>query len=315
MDNAEMQYGEVPVYQGAPKRMQFDVAEFPEPVVEDDVSRETFTGSPLLPKPEQTRIIAVANQKGGVGKTTTVVNIAAGLAHSGLKVLVCDLDPQGNASTALGVEPNQREAGTFEVLVDNHDIFPYLIESRHSAELYCLPATLDLAGAEIALVNGMGRERRLENALNKLFTQKEFDYVFLDCPPSLGLLTVNALVAAKELFVPIQCEYYALEGLTQLLRTIELVKQSLDSPIKLTSVLLTMYDLRTKLSGQVAAEVRQYFPEQTFETIIPRSVRIAEAPSYGETVITYDPNSKGAVEYRKAAAELANRGVGRQSDG
>ncbi len=308
---SEITTGEVPVFQSAPKRMAFEVDETP-PIqsAEEDVSRETFDIPLTLPRPETPRVIAVANQKGGVGKTTSVVNIAVGLAHAGLKVLVCDLDPQGNASTALGFELEQRDSGTYEVILEDGRIKDHMKESRHSPNLFCLSATLDLAGAEIALVSGFARERRLEKATKILLEDEEFDYVFFDCPPSLGLLTVNALVAARELFVPIQCEYYALEGLTQLLHTTELTKANLDSRIELTAVLLTMSDSRTKLSSEVEAEVREYFPKETLETVIPRSVRVAEAPSYGESVLTYDPNSKGAVAYRKAAAEFASLNLG-----
>ena len=269
------------------------------------VSREMTT----LPQPDAPRIMVVANQKGGVGKTTTAVNIAAGLASGGLKVLVVDIDPQGNASTALGVEHSEGTPGTYEVLVDQEPIIDTVQRCPDLPGVWVLPATIDLAGAEIGLVATVSRETRLRMALDAFFDHYYVDYVIIDCPPSLGLLTLNALVAAHEIMIPIQCEYYALEGVTQLLRTINLVKGRLNDGLVLSTVLLTMFDGRTKLAAEVAAEVRKHFERETLETVIPRSVRIAEAPSYGQTVLTYQLNSVGAQAYLAAATEIAERGA------
>jgi chromosome partitioning protein len=263
----------------------------------------------ILPKPTHPRIIVVANQKGGVGKTTTAVNLAVALADGGLKVVVIDLDPQGNASTALGVEHGQGVLGTYEVMLEGADMAACLIQSPESPNLKVLPATVDLAAAEVELAGMSGREQHLAAALQKFLTFYEVDYLIIDCPPSLGLLTVNALVAAREILLPIQCEYYALEGVTQLLNSINLVKQGLNESLRLTTVLLTMYDARTRLAAQVAEEVRTHFPNETLQTMIPRSVRISEAPSYGESVLRYDPNSVGSKTYRGAATEIAYRGI------
>ncbi len=253
--------------------------------------------------------MVVANQKGGVGKTTTAVNVAAGLAQGGLKVMVVDIDPQGNASTALGVEHSEGTVGTYEVLVDQLPVVDALQRSPDLPGVWVLPATIDLAGAEIGLVATVSRETRLKTALDAFFDHYYVDYVIIDCPPSLGLLTLNALVAAHEIMIPIQCEYYALEGVTQLLKTINLVKGRLNDSLVLSTVLLTMYDGRTNLAAQVADEVRKHFARETLKTVIPRSVRVAEAPSYGQTVITYQHNSVGAQAYLAAAQEIAQRGA------
>ncbi|MDR1449804.1 MAG: ParA family protein [Propionibacteriaceae bacterium] len=268
-----------------------------------DVPRET------LPQPKCTRSFVVANQKGGVGKTTTAVNLAAALAQGGLDVLLVDVDPQGNASTALGVDHQQGIHGSYEVLLDGDDIAWHAQVSPESKRLRVLPATIDLAAAELELVAVQGRERRLADPLASYLSRHHTDYVLLDCPPSLGLLTLNALVAATEILIPIQCEYYALEGVSQLVRTIDLVRGNLHDSLILSTVILTMYDGRTRLSAQVADEVRRHFPEQTLETVVPRSVRIAEAPSYGQTVMTYHSESTGAQAYRAIAREIAQRGA------
>ena len=296
----------------APRRAKFDEDEFGEPPVDDEpaltraaVPRETAA----LPAPSETRTFVVANQKGGVGKTTTSVNLAVGLALGGLNVLVIDLDPQGNASTALGVEHPPGTPGTYEVLIGGDELADHVVGSPEAATLQVLPATIDLAAAEIELVSTVARESRLLKALKKYLKTHDVDYVFLDCPPSLGLLTLNALVAAREILIPIQCEYYALEGVSQLLNTINLVKGELNDELELSTVLLTMYDGRTRLASQVADEVRAHFADQTLPQLIPRSVRISEAPSYGQSVLTYHPDSAGAVSYREAAAEIARRGV------
>ena len=281
----------------------------PLPTVEqepEDVSRET--GPAQLPAPSTTRIFVVANQKGGVGKTTSAVNLATALALGGLSVLVIDLDPQGNASTALGVDHPVGTPGSYEVLIGGDPLADHVVKSPEAPNLAVLPATIDLAGAEIELVSMVARENRLLRALNAYLVDHPCDYVFLDCPPSLGLLTLNALVAATEILIPIQCEYYALEGVSQLVRTINLVKGELNSQLRLSTVLLTMYDGRTRLAAQVAEEVRAHFARETLPTVIPRSVRISEAPSYGQSVLTYHPDSAGAVSYLHAAEEIARRG-------
>lgn len=268
------------------------------------VSRET-----ALPRPSRTRTMVIANQKGGVGKTTSAVNLATALALGGLRVLVIDLDPQGNASTGLGVEHGEGIQGTYEALSGEVSIASLVKRSPEAPGLWVLPATVDLAGAEIGLVNVPARESRLLNALREFNETHQLDYVFIDCPPSLGLLTLNALVAADEILIPIQCEYYALEGVTQLLRTINLVKGSMNERLYLSTVLLTMYDGRTRLASQVASEVRRHFPNETLAATIPRSVRVSEAPSYGQSVINYHSASTGAQAYLDAATELAHRGA------
>lgn len=274
----------------------------------DEVPRETPIIGPL-PAPPETRIMVIANQKGGVGKTTTAVNIAAALALGGLSVLVIDIDPQGNASTALGVDHSAGVKGTYEVLLDGEPIDSLVVESPEAPNLRVLPATVDLAAAEVELVSMVARESRLHKALRAYLRDNPVDYVFFDCPPSLGLLTLNALVAANEILIPIQCEYYALEGVSQLMQTINLVKGELNDTLELSTVLLTMFDARTKLAAQVVDEVRAHFSEQTLPMVIPRSVRISEAPSYGQTVLTYQPESTGAESYLAAATEIARRGA------
>ncbi|GAB2763267.1 chromosome partitioning protein [Amycolatopsis magusensis] len=263
-----------------------------------------------LPRPDHRRVLTVANQKGGVGKTTSAVNLAAALAVHGLKTLVVDLDPQGNASTALNVEHRSGTPSVYEVLLGEVTLADAAAVSEQSPNLYCVPATIDLAGAEIELVSMASRETRLKEALtSEAIDQLGVDYVFIDCPPSLGLLTVNAMVAAQEVLIPIQCEYYALEGLGQLLSNIELVQQHLNRELTVSTILLTMYDGRTKLADQVTQEVRNHFGEVVLKTVIPRSVKVSEAPGYGQTILAYDPGSRGALSYLDAAREIAERGV------
>jgi len=264
-----------------------------------------------LPLPTETRVVTVANQKGGVGKTTTTVNLAAALARSGARVLVIDLDPQGNASTALGVEHRSDTVSVYDVIINDEPMADVVQKSPEYDTLYCVPATIHLAGAEIELVSLVAREQRLRTALDLYLesTPERFQYVFIDCPPSLGLLTINAFVAAREVLIPIQCEYYALEGLSQLLANIQLIEHHLNPRLRVSTILLTMYDARTNLANQVVADVRAHFPRETLETLIPRSVRISEAPSYGQSVISYDEASPGSLSYLEAAAELARRGA------
>ncbi|BDX35344.1 chromosome partitioning protein [Mycobacterium antarcticum] len=259
-----------------------------------------------LPKPPRQRVFTIANQKGGVGKTTTAVNVAAALALQGLRTLVIDLDPQGNASTALGIEHRPGTPSSYEVLIGEITLEEALQQSSYNERLFCVPATIDLAGAEIELVSMVAREGRLRNALAGL-QNHDFDYVFIDCPPSLGLLTINALVAAPEVLIPIQCEYYALEGVGQLLRNIEMVKSHLNPHLDVTTVILTMYDGRTKLADQVADDVRSHFGAKVLRTVIPRSVKVSEAPGYGMTILEYDPGSRGAMSYLDASREIAER--------
>ena len=266
------------------------------------------------PRPPRCRIMTIANQKGGVGKTTTAVNLAASLAQHGSRVLVLDLDPQGNASTALDVDHHAGVPSVYDVLVDDRPLAEVVRPAGDMPGLFCAPATIDLAGAEIELVPVVARELRLARAL-KAFDTSNLDYVLVDCPPSLGLLTLNALVAAEEVLLPIQCEYYALEGVQQLLNTAELVRVNFNPGLHVSTVLLTMYDGRTRLASDVADDVRAHFGASVLSTIIPRSVRVSEAPSRGQSVITYDPASSGAIAYTEAARELAMQSAGARQHG
>ena len=264
-----------------------------------------------MAKPTAKRTFVVANQKGGVGKTTTTVNIAAALSMGGLKVLVVDLDPQGNASTALGVEHHQ-SMGIYEVLMGSAPINSVIQKVIGFPSLDCIPSNTSLAQAEINLVSMVARESRLKDSLNEL--EETYDYIFIDCPPSLGLLTVNALAAASEMLIPIQCEYYALEGLSQLLETYKIVKQRLNSNLILSTIVLTMFDSRTRLANDVVANVRSHFPRELIDIPIPRAVRLSEAPSYSQTVMTYDPSSNGAIAYMQVAREIVERGKAKDSN-
>jgi chromosome partitioning protein len=269
--------------------------------------REVPTGD--WPRPSRRRILAVANQKGGVGKTTSTVNLAAALVQHGLRVLVVDLDPQGNASTAFSVEHHAGVPSVYNVLVGEKSMAEVAVPVADLPGLLCAPATIDLAGAEIELVSVVAREWRLQRALA---TVEDVDYILIDCPPSLGLLTLNAMVASPEVLIPIQCEFYALEGLSQLLKNVDLVKSHLNPDLHVSTILLTMYDGRTRLADQVAAEVRSHFGEMVLESVIPRSVRISEAPGFGQTVLTYDPTSRGARADEAAALDLNQRAEGTQ---
>ncbi len=269
-----------------------------------------------MPRPARRRVITVANQKGGVGKTTSTVNLAAALAMHGVRVLVIDLDPQGNTSTALGVEHRVGTPSIYEALLGEIGLADAVVPSTASPNLLCVPATIDLAGAEIELVSMVAREGRLGQALSAaVLDELAVDYVFVDCPPSLGLLTVNALVAGDEVLIPIQCEYYALEGLGQLLSNIELVRAHLNPALHVSTILLTMYDGRTKLADQVTSEVRNHFGDTVLRTVVPRSVKVSEAPGYGQTVLGYDPGSRGAMSYIDAAREIAERGAQMSASG
>lgn len=277
--------------------------------IADKARRRRSLEQTTSPLPSHTRIITVSNQKGGVGKTTTTVNLASALARRGANVLVVDLDPQGNASTALGVAHRPEVLSIYEVLLGDHEMAEAVQQSTDHERLFCVPSTIHLAGAEIELVSLVAREQRLKTELDKFLRESEiqFHYVFIDCPPSLGLLTVNAFVAANEVLIPIQCEYYALEGLSQLLGNIQLIQKHLNPELTVSTIMLTMFDSRTNLAHEVAEEVRQHFPNETLRSVIPRSVRVSEAPSYGQTVHAYDAASIGALAYLEAAAELAAR--------
>lgn len=265
----------------------------------DENGRPRHPGSVNHPLP---RCLAVANQKGGVGKTTTTVNLGASLAELGYRVLVVDLDPQGNATTGLGVNGRNLDASVYDVIL--HDVpIEDVIEPTTLRNLFVVPATIDLAGAEIELVPVFSRELRLRRALEPI--EPDFDFLLIDCPPSLGLLTVNALAAAGEVLVPIQCEYYALEGLSQLLRNVNLVKSNLNNRLEVSTIVLTMYDARTKLAEQVAEEVREHFGNRVCRNVVPRTVRLSEAPSFGQPVTTFDSSSRGAIAYRELAKEVS----------
>jgi chromosome partitioning protein len=259
----------------------------------------------------RTRVLTVSNQKGGVGKTTTAVNLAAALAAVGARVLVIDLDPQGNASTALGVPHTAETPSVYDVLIEEFPLSDIVQQSPESENLFCAPSTIHLAGAEIELVSQVAREHRLKTALDDYLADdaQHMDFVLIDCPPSLGLLTINAFTAAQEVLIPIQCEYYALEGLSQLLGSVRMIQRHLNTDLHVSTIVLTMYDGRTRLAQQVAEEVREHFPAEVLSTVIPRSVRVSEAPSFGQTVIAYDGQSAGAIAYREAAVEIVQRGT------
>lgn len=253
---------------------------------------------------KQTRIIAIINQKGGVGKSTTAVNLAAALGEQNKKVLLVDFDPQGNSTSGLGIEKEDLEQCVYDALLNDVPV-EELIHDTETKKVFVVPATIQLAGAEIELVSAMARETRLKELLEPV--KDEFDFIFIDCPPSLGLLTINALAAADSVLIPIQCEYYALEGVTKLLESMRMVKSRINKDLDTYGVLMTMYDSRTSLSNQVVDEVRNYFGDKTFKTLIPRTVKLSEAPSFGMPVINYAPNNKGAKAYRELAKEVVRR--------
>jgi len=289
----------------------------------DEALRGELPGGPILdpetlpeptvvaaPKPlELPRIIAIANQKGGVGKTTTAVNLGAAIAELGFRVLVVDLDPQGNATTGLGLNPRDVSGSIYDVIMSNA-LVEDCVEPTSIKNLFVVPATVDLSGAEIELVPQISRELKLRKALESI--RDQYDLIFIDCPPSLGLLTVNGLSAADDVIVPIQCEYYALEGLGQLLRNVSLVQANLNPLLDVRGIVLTMYDARTKLADQVVNEVREYFGAKVYETVVPRTVRLSEAPSFGQPIIVFDPTSRGAKAYRELAKEVS-RGATKRS--
>jgi chromosome partitioning protein len=258
---------------------------------------------------ELPRVLAIANQKGGVGKTTTAVNLGAALAEAGFRVLVVDLDPQGNATTGLGLNPRDVNGSIYDVILNDRALED-CVEPTSLKNLFVAPATIDLAGAEIELVPQMSRELRLKRAIDSV--REQYDLVLIDCPPSLGLLTVNGLAAADDVIVPIQCEYYALEGLGQLLRNVGLVQSNLNRSLEVRGIVLTMYDGRTKLADQVEAEVREYFGPKVYRTVVPRTVRLSEAPSFGQPIIVFDSASRGARAYRDLAKEVS-RGATRRA--
>ncbi len=267
-----------------------------------DEATELLNGSKPAPR-ELPRIIAIANQKGGVGKTTTTVNLGAALAELDYRVLVIDLDPQGNATTGLGVEARNFELSMYDVIMRDQPLED-CIEPTSVKNLFVAPATIDLAGVEIELVPAFSRELKLKRAIATVVD--DFDFVLIDCPPSLGLITVNGLAAADEVLVPIQCEYYALEGLSQLLRNVNLVSTNLNQTLEVSTIVLTMFDARTRLSVDVANEVREHFSERVCRSVIPRTVRLSEAPSFGQPITVFDPASRGAVAYRELAKEVSN---------
>src|SRR6476659_1152420 len=264
-------------------------------------NQQPMTEADTPTRPALPRILAVANQKGGVGKTTTTVNVGACLAELGYRTLVVDLDPQGNATTGLGIDNRSIQTSMYDVVMHEEPL-ENCIEPSAVKNLFVAPASLDLAGAEIELVPAFSRENRLRRAVQGVID--DYDYVLIDCPPSLGLLTVNGLSAAEEVLVPIQCEYYALEGLGQLLRNVDLVKRNLNPQLDVTTIVCVMYDARTKLADQVVSEGRDHFGDKVLRTIVPRSVRLSEAPSFGQPIITFDPRSRGAVAYRDVAKEV-----------
>jgi chromosome partitioning protein len=264
-----------------------------------------YDGKQPVGNPRLGRIIAIANQKGGVGKSTTAVNLSSYLGDNGYKTLIVDFDPQSNSTSGLGLEKDNIRLSIYDVLINNLDPLKAILETPYK-NLYILPSSIQLAGAEVELVSSMKREYKFKHAIDKI--KSHFDFTIVDCPPALGLLTVNALTGANEVLIPIQCEYYALEGLGQLMNTITLIKENLNEQLVITGVVMTMYDQRTRLSEQVIEEVRSYFPDKVYKTVIPRNVRLSEAPSYGKPIIYYDPECKGAQAYKSLTKEVIANG-------
>lgn len=287
----------------------FDMDETPIGRAAQQAARLKNPNRNKLPRPEKCRKITIANQKGGVGKTTSTVNLAWSLSLLGMKVLVIDLDPQGNASTALNAVHHARTPSSYEVLLNEMSVDQVMQGNEENENIFCVPATIDLAGAEINLVNEVRREYRLSSAIRDEWIEEHgFDYVFIDCPPSLGLLTINAMTAVDEVLIPIQCEYYALEGVSQLIDNIAMIRESLNQNLHISGVLLTMYDGRTRLSQNVSDDVRTHFGSVVLDNHIPRNVKVSEAPSYNMTVLQYDGGAPGALAYYDAAKEFAQRG-------
>ena len=300
-DPADADVAAEPMLAAPPENEPTSMRAAPPPGTEDAEPAPPAAPSRVSAQRPLPRIIAVANQKGGVGKTTTAINVGACLAELGQRTLLIDLDPQGNASTGLGIENRGLETSMYHVLM--HEVpLENCVEPTDVKGLFVAPASLDLAGAEIELVPAFSRETRLKRAIDAIID--DYDYVLIDCPPSLGLLTVNGLSAAKEVLVPIQCEYYALEGLGQLLRNVDLVRRNLNPELDVSTIVCVMYDARTKLADQVVSEVRDHFGEKVLRTIVPRSVRLSEAPSFGQPIITFDPRSRGSYAYRDVAKEV-----------
>ena len=300
LDEAELDEAEAEVETVARRPLEVRVGALDGPIL-DPASLPDAAGAVTVPF-ELPRVIAIANQKGGVGKTTTAVNLGAALAELDFRVLVLDLDPQGNATTGLGINPRDVEGSVYDVLLNDVPLED-VVEPTTLRNLFVAPATIDLAGAEIELVPVMSRELRLKRAIDQV--RPDYDIVMIDCPPSLGLLTVNGLAAADDVIVPIQCEYYALEGLGQLLRNVGLVQSNLNQSLDVRGIILTMYDARTKLADQVESEVRNYFGPKVYRTVVPRTVRLSEAPSFGQPIIVFDSTSRGASAYRDLAKEVS----------
>lgn len=287
----------------------FDMDETPIGRAAQQAARLKNPNRNKLPRPEKCRKITIANQKGGVGKTTSTVNLAWSLSLLGMKVLVIDLDPQGNASTALDAVHHVGTPSSYEVLLNEMSVDEVMQGNDENENIFCVPATIDLAGAEINLVSEVRREYRLSSALSDEWIEEHgFDYVFIDCPPSLGLLTINAMTAVDEVLIPIQCEYYALEGVSQLIDNIAMIRENLNPNLHISGVLLTMYDGRTRLSQNVSDDVRTHFGSVVLDNHIPRNVKVSEAPSYNMTVLQYDGGAPGALAYYDAAKEFAQRG-------
>ncbi len=268
-------------------------------------NKNELSGKKPVSIKQDCRIIAIANQKGGVGKSTTAVNLAAYLALEGYKTLLIDMDPQSNSTSGIGMNSEKIKNSVYEILIEDEDPDNVILDTEYK-NLKLLPSAIELAGAEVEMVSGMKREYKLKKGVDKI--KDRYHFIIIDCPPALGLLTINALTAAQEVLIPIQCEYYALEGLGQLINTIKLIKNNLNDDLRITGAVMTMFDARIKLAGQVMEEVKKYFNEKVFDTIIPRNVRLSEAPSYGQPIMIYDSGCKGALAYKKLTKEVIDNG-------